>query len=278
MDYMKTKTPTLRYVGAKWQISDWIISKFPVHKIYVEPYAGSSAVFFRKPKTHLEVLNDMDGDLVNFFRVLRERTTELATAIELTPYSREEYELSLQPCSDPLERARRFYVAAWQSFGSTLVYRSGWRRMTKSENWKSLTAQFKRMDGVLYAADRLRDAQIENKNALDIITEYDSPDTLFYIDPPYVFSSRSSGARKRYKHEVDDKHHHNLAATLKNLKGYAILSGYDSDLYNQLYHGWGVDEKSTTTNGNGQAIEKIWLSPRLTKWLQANIPQQQTLI
>lgn len=136
-------TPPLRYVGAKWQIADWIISKFPVHKIYIEPYAGSGAVFFRKPKTHLEVLNDIDSSVVNFFRVLRERTTELAMAIELTPYSREEYELSLQPCDcDELERARRFYISAWQSFGSTMIYRSGWRRMTKSEMWKSLTAQF----------------------------------------------------------------------------------------------------------------------------------------
>lgn len=254
-------TPPLRYVGAKWQIADWIIGHFPQHEVYIEPYCGSAAVFFRKHPSQLEILNDLDSDILNFFDVLRTRTDELVKAIELTPFAREEYIRALEPCDDPFERARRFYVAVWQSFGSTLIYRSGWRNQRTARQRSPLTKTWKRLDGILAAADRLKDAMIENRDALDCIQYYDSTDALFYVDPPYVLGSRADGARKRYRYEMDSEQHIALAGVLNSLDGKVILSGYDSQLYRDLYKGWKHIEKTTTTNGNTLAVEVIWLSP-----------------
>lgn len=258
--------PPLRYVGAKWMLADWILAQFPPHECYVEPFAGSAAVFFRKYPSAVEVLNDIDGDVVNFFRVLREAPDELLRAIELTPYSREEYQNSLGDNSkcDAIERARRFYVALWQSFGGTIIYNSGWRRQLINNLRKPVTDTWRRTDGLLMAADRLKDAQIDNIPAVECIQLYDHPNTLFYVDPPYVKSARQHGSRSRYRHEMTDDDHRTLADVLHNVWGMVVLSGYASSLYNDLYSDWIRIEKTTTTNGNGKAVEYLWMSPRTT--------------
>lgn len=254
--------PPLRWTGSKWQLADWLISYFPPHDLYCEPYCGGAAIFFRKRPSKLEVLNDLNGDVVNFFTVLRTRRDELIEAVDLTPYALAEYELSYEPCDDPLERARRFYVLSRLSFGAYSGRKTGWRRQ---KNWKrgtSVTQEFKRLEGLLMAADRLKDAQIECDDALKIIRHYDSPKALFYVDPPYVLSSRSQGKkRRRYTHEMADSDHEALADALHQVKGMVLLSGYDSPLYRRLYDGWTVLSKSTTTNGNSSATEYLWLSP-----------------
>lgn len=264
----RCKTPPLRYVGSKWMIAEWIIAQMPPHEHYVEPFVGSGAVFFRKHPSSIETLNDMDGELVNFFRVLRTQTDELVRAIELTPYARAEYELSLQPApvDDLLERARRYYVGVWQSFGSTLIYRSGWQRQTTSRQRTNLPDTWNRLDGLLAAAARLKCAQIDARPALEIIRDYDSPDTLFYIDPPYVLDARSGGGRKRYRHEMTNEDHHELAAALHSIQGMALLSGYPSDLYDDLYRDWTHTTKTTTTIGNRSALEVLWINPRASSF------------
>lgn len=245
-------------------LAEWITAQFPPHECYVEPFAGSAAVFFRKHPSNIEVLNDLDGDLVNFFDVLRTQPDDLIGAIELTPYARTEYEraISGEPVLDPLERARRFYVASWQSFGATLIYRSGWRKQTTSRMRTPLTKIWQRVDGLYMAAARLRDAQIESVPALKAIADYDSPETLFYVDPPYVLNARAQGGRNRYKHEMTDQDHHQLAAALHSVQGMVILSGYRSELYDDLYRDWVMLEKSTTTNGNSSSTEYLWISPK----------------
>lgn len=255
-------TPPLRYVGAKWQLAEWIIEQFPPHKSYVEPFCGSAAVFFRKHPSRLEVLNDMDGEIINFFYILRTQRDVLLEQIQLTPFARAEYELALKHCEDPMERARRFYVALWQSFGSTLIYRSGWRTQRSPDMRSPLTSTWKRMDGLMDAADRLKDALIEQRDALECIINYDTPETLFYIDPPYVLSSRSGKGRRRYRVEMNDQQHVALAEVLHSVQGAVLLSGYNNDLYGHLYPDWERLEKTTTTTGNGQAVESLWLSPR----------------
>jgi DNA adenine methylase len=255
-------TPVLRYLGAKWQLADWIIAQFPPHKIYVEPFAGSASVFFRKYPSQVEYLNDMDGNVVNFFRMLRERGNELIRAIELTPYSREEYELAFDPCDDPIERARRFYVACWQSFAATVIYKSGWRYQKTQLMRSTVPREFSRTDGLEVAIKRLKQAYIECRPAVEVIERLDSDETLFYVDPPYVKKSRSNGSRNRYTCEMTDEDHVMLAEVLCQARGMVILSGYKSELYDRLFAGWTVLEKSTTTNGNGQATEYLWLSPR----------------
>lgn len=258
--------PPLRYTGSKWQIADWIISAFPPHRCYVEPYCGSAALFFRKYPSQIEVLNDLSGDVVNFFEVLRTRTDELVRAIELTPYARAEYELSYQRNEDPLERARRFYVTTRQAFGGYAGQKTGWRTQRNWNRGTSITSEWRRLTGLLAAAERLKDAQIECNDALQVIRRFDTPDTLFYIDPPYVLSSRANGrGRKRYAFEMSDDDHRQLAAVLHEVEGLVLLSGYNSDLYRELYAGWGCVSKTNTTNGNGTATEYLWLSPRCSE-------------
>lgn len=254
--------PPLRWTGSKWQLADWIIGLLPPHELYCEPYAGGAAVFFRKWPSKIEVINDLSGDVVNFFKVLRERTDDLLRAIELTPYARSEYELAYEPAEDPLERARRFYVLARQSFGAFAGRKTGWRTQRNWNRGMSLVGEWRRMEGLLMAAERLRDAQIECEEALAVIQRYDGPAAVFYVDPPYVLRTRSGGGRQRYVHEMSDDDHRALAATLHRIRGAALISGYDSDLYRELYADWRVVSKSATTNGNSSAMEYLWISPR----------------
>lgn len=257
--------PPLRWTGSKWKLADWIIGQFPSHELYCEPYCGGAAIFFRKERSQIEVLNDLNGDVVNFFTVLRTRTAELIQAIDLTPYARAEYEMAFEPCTDPLERARRFYVLSRMSFGAYSGRKTGWRTQRNRHRGTSITNEWKRLQGLLKGADRLKDAQIECDNALDVIRRYDSPRALFYVDPPYVYHTRSDGGRQRYVHEMTDDDHRALAEVLNNVQGMVLLSGYDSPLYRELYARWEVISKSTSTNGNGTAVEYLWISPRITQ-------------
>lgn len=253
--------PVLRYVGAKWMLADWIISNFPPHRAYIEPFAGSCAVFLRKPPSSVEVLNDLNCEIVNFLRVLRSRPEELVAQIALTPWSVEEYRLSYKPSDDPLEAARRFYTRCWQSFSGTSGTPSGWRNRRYSVGRASLPKEFQRLDGLWGAAIALTDAVIENKPALEVIQYYDAPDVLFYVDPPYVKRTRSGGGHTRYAHEMSDQDHRDLADVLRECRGMVLLSGYDSELYRELYPDWQTVSKTATTNGNSVATEYLWLSP-----------------
>lgn len=255
--------PPVRYMGSKWQLSEWVISKFPPHDRYVEPFCGSAAVFFRKNRSQVEVLNDLNGDLVNFFKMLRDNSEELINKIELTPFALAEYEEAWTPCDDPLENARRFYVRSWQSFSGDTKVRSGWRRVSNQSRDRTAAKDWQRLGGLRDAVALLRNAQLDSLDAIDCIRRNDTPDTLFYVDPPYVHSTRKS-LRHQYQHEMTDADHVALAECLHQLKGMVILSGYESPLYAELYADWSVSTISNTTNGNGVATEYLWLSPNAT--------------
>lgn len=254
------ETPVLRYIGGKWQLADWILEQFPTHETYVEPYCGAASVFFRKHPSPIEVINDLNGDVVNFFRVLREQAQELIDAIDLTPFSREEYDLAYEEADDPLERARRFYIRSWQSFSGHASYKTGWRHQRNLRTrGSSLTREWGRKDGLYRSALRLRNALIENDDALKVIQRYDTPGTLFYVDPPYVLTTRSN--HRRYSYEMSNADHRALAAVLREVQGMVLLSGYQSALYDELFGDWRRIEKTTTTNGNNTATECLWISP-----------------
>lgn len=264
-------TPPLRYMGSKWRLSKWITAKFPPHARYVEPFCGSASVFFRKEPSEIEVLNDLNGDLVNFFRVLRNNSEELVNLIELTPFAHEEYLLSWEPCADPIESARRFYVRSRQSFSADTKTRSGWRRISSSSRDRTAIKDWRRLDGLRQAVLMLRRAQIDNLDAVDCMERNDTPETLFYVDPPYVHSTRKSlRYNHQYRWEMTDDDHYALAECLHRLKGMVIVSGYDSPLYQELYKDWYVCIKSNTTNGNSVATEYLWLSPNATR--PGNLP------
>lgn len=253
--------PPLRYFGSKWQLADWIIEQMPAHGTYVEPFCGGASVFFRKQPSPIEVLNDRNGDLVNFFDVLRSQSDELVRLIDLTPWSRLEYQRSFEPCDDALERARRFYVRCWQSFrGGGASEPSSWSYRVDEAN-RSSSKSWSRMEGLILGAKRLKQAQLEYDDAPKVIRRYDTPDTLFYIDPPYVQSSRQRKAN-RYIHEMSDDDHRHLADVLHQVQGMVLLSGYKSSLYDDLYSDWHCTTKTNTTNGNSTSVEYLWISPR----------------
>lgn len=260
----KPKRPALRYFGGKWRIAPWIISHFPKHTLYVEPFAGSASVLLQKDKSYIEVFNDLDGDVVNFFSVLRTNTKELIRQIELTPFSREELNLSYLPTDDSIERARRLFVKCWQSYGSTLNRRAGWTMEKGSCSWKTRVAGWNETNQLMVIAKRFKQVQIENDDAIKVINRWDTKETLFYIDPPYVKLTRSAGYRKEaYKCDVPDEYHIEMAEVLSKIKGMAIISGYDSELYEKIFKGWKkFSIQNRTTNTTTIKTEIIWLSPR----------------
>lgn len=252
--------PVLRYPGSKWSIADWIIQHFPPHQVYLEPFFGSGAVFFRKKPAGIETINDIDSNVVNLFRVIRDRPEELARLIEFTPWSREEYQQSYEQTGDPLEDARRFLVRCWQSYGTDLYRRPGWNNSKRASLRVSRNNEFLKLPQIiLEITKRLKYAQIENMDAVKLIKEYNYPEVLIYADPPYMMQTRTAG--RRYKHEMTIEKHRELLETLKNHKGPVIISGYPNELYDRVLKGWSIDTIETTTVSNKKRKECIWINP-----------------
>lgn len=275
---MKPTRPALRYYGGKWRLAPWIISYFPDHQNYVEPCGGAASVLLQKPRSPLETYNDLDGNVVNFFRVLRDRPDELIHKIRLTPWAREEYQLHREPVpgGDQVERARRFWVGCSMSISSSPFTASGMRLAKNIDTASNGLSSWLYVDlSHLYeVTDRLRGVQIENKEYSDIVREYDHPETLFYVDPPYVGGTRAKS--REYQIEFTDTDHAEAAALLRQAEGYVIVSGYACDLYAELYeaHGWERADRVAQTNG-GQRVESLWLSPRTVEALA--VPRQMNL-
>jgi len=267
--------PALRYYGGKWRIAPWIISHFPIHECYVEPYGGAASVLLRKPRSPIEVYNDLDGQVVAFFRTLRERPEELVRALHWTPWARHEYELcrGRDLLDDDLELARKFYVISWMGWGGGRArWRTGWRYQVRAGSlWKPSSISFTELEHLYLIAERLRGVQIECRPALDVIQQYDAPTTLFYLDPPYLETVRSKWADV-YEHEMSDDEHEELALIANSLRGMVIISGYPSGLYQLWYerYGWKRVETAARAGGGHARTEALWLSPRTVKALQQN--------
>lgn len=218
----------LHYPGSKWSIAEWVIAHMPPHTKYLEPFFGSGAVLFNKTPSPLEIVNDLNGDVVNLFQIIRDRSEELAEKLRWTPYAREEFHFAHDQTNDDIERARRLLVRCWQSIRVKTGSISGWKcRGTSDEvyhikQWNALS------DDVMLVASRLRSVQIENRPALDLIKRYNRSDVLVYIDPPYVLSTRNG---KIYEHEMADQEHIDLLDALDKHPGPVLLSGYANQLY-----------------------------------------------
>lgn len=257
-----------RYPGAKWSLADWIIEHFPAgyeRLAYLEPFVGSGAVFFNKRPSQVETINDLDSNIVNFFKVLREQPDNLRRAIELTPYSREEYEEAIKSFHEdeaPLEMARKYFVRVMQGVGAKSNARGTWRLEPRpypggaAKKWYSCT------DILTEAACRLRGidnlVQIEHRDAMDLIERFDNSNVLMYLDPPYVRSARRSGSL--YRHEMDDEGQARLLKAIQKSKAHIIISGYNSDIYNEALCGWHRDSTLCHTTSGEKAEEVIWVN------------------
>lgn len=248
----------LKYPGAKNRIANWICEFIPAHQVYVEPYFGSGAVFFNKMPTKIETLNDLDDNVVNYFRVMREHPEKLAQILSLTPYSRTEYEKSYIVCDDDsdMEKARKFAVRCWMGFGCTR-YKNGFRSSQQTNSPRITKAWREFPDRIISAGDRLMNAQIENLPAIELIKRYNTHDVFIYADPPYL-----SGTRKGYlyKHEMTDKDHVLLLEALLEHPGKILLSGYDNDMYNNMLYKWNKVQRKTQAEHGLVRTETLWMN------------------
>ena len=257
--------PILKYPGAKWRLADWIVERMPPHVGYVEPFFGSGAVFFNKPKSRIETIADLDGSVVRFFRTCREHPDELAYAISMTPWSREEF-LQSDFCDekvDDVEAARQFCVRCWQTFGARTHCKTGWRNTTgKSSNiGPDNPAMWKRLPSVVQeVSKRLLDAQIENRPAVEVIRHNNGEQVLIYADPPYVRSTRTMNG-DQYRFEMTDADHVELLDALKAHTGMVMLSGYDCDLYRDMLTGWRMECVSAKAERGVARTEYLWMNP-----------------
>lgn len=256
----------LRYHGGKWRIAPWIIAHLPAHLCYVEPFGGAASVLLRKPRSAVEVYNDRAGEVVNFFRVLRDQEAALITAIERTPYARAEFNQAREPLAgaDEVERARRFYVASWQGWSSPGGARGkGWRTGRKTGRKRSAVEEWNKTSHLWQVARRLKQVIIEEDDAESVIARYDAPETCFYVDPPYPHSTRRR-PEHGYLHEMEEEAHRTLARQLHAVSGAVLLSSYPSQLYRELYGGWSCLTCKAQISSGQLATESLWLSPQAT--------------
>lgn len=280
-----------RWFGGKGNLHKWILSEFPTspHTTYVEPYAGAAGIFWRKGHSPVEVLNDLHSEIVNIFRVLQDKDQcdELTHRLLWTPYSREEFRKSLQDgeSGSPIDRAWSLFVRQNQGFSGTARNEGNWgRAITESirgmaegcASWRG------RIASIASWHDRLSRVQIDNVDAIKCIKYWDTPNTLFYVDPPYIHETRKG--KSEYKHECDDSHHRELVELLLNVQGQVVLSGYGHPIYEPLINaGWRVETKQTASyaagkgrnsglQGKGAALKKVPRTEIL--WIKEHEPRK----
>lgn len=255
--------PVLRYHGGKWMLAPWILSHFPQHKIYTEAFGGGASVLLRKRRSYDEVYNDLDGEIVNLFRVLRDeqQARRLICLVELTPYARQEFADSYEATDDPVEQARRTLARSFMGFGANGTagaktgFRAGLRAAGTSaaHDWMNFPPHLAR------AVERLRGVTMENRPAVDVLRFYDDPRALHFVDPPYPHGTRGYGS---YRYEMADDDHRELATVLRGLKGMVVLCGYACDLYDlELYPDWHRVTRNTYADGARPRTEVLWISP-----------------
>lgn len=247
----------LNYPGAKWGMAKMIVSLMPKHRSYLEPFFGSGAVLFNKPPSAIETVNDIDGDIVNFFRVLRECPNDLAEALALTPYAREVFEDAHENRgSSEFDKAYRFAIRSKMGHGFKTYQKTGFKiDVYARENSYAVNCWNRLPRDLLDAAGRLKEVQIEQRPALDLIRKFNHSNVLIYADPPYLLNTRGG---KQYRHEMTEQDHVQLLEALKQHRGTVILSGYASELYDRELSGWSrIDRKSYNQNSD-QRTEMLW--------------------
>ena len=262
--------PAFRYHGAKFRLAPWVIGHMPPHRKYIEPFGGAAGVLIQKPRVYAEVYNDLDDEVVNFFRVmqdprLRER---LIQACAMTPYARAEFELAFEVSEDPVERARRLAVRAGMGFGSAGATKgtTGFRVDTDRQYGTAMTNWARYPDGLAAIGARFTGVLIEHKPAIEVLLQHDTPDALSFIDPPYLHETRvlSSGGAGYYRHEMTNGQHEELLSCLKTLRGMVMVCGFSNLLYDRALEGWhkvSTRSRKSASRGTGVTTEVMWMNP-----------------
>ncbi len=282
-DHSPPSRPVLRWHGGKWRLAAWIISNFPRHRTYVEPFGGAASVLMLKPRSYAEVYGDLDDEVVGLFRVLQDpaAAARLVELLVLTPFARREFELSYEHADEPIERARRLIIRAFMGYGSNAhASTARGHRSTGFRNNSSRSGTTPALDWRNYPAclalivDRLRGVVIEHRPATDVMAQHDRADTLHYVDPPYLPETRSPANKydlkyRMYRHELDRGGHAQLLAFLRTLKGMVALSGYADPLYDEALGDWRRVERMAYADGARPRTEVLWLNPALCAGIEA---------
>ncbi|HEX9929589.1 MAG TPA: DNA adenine methylase [Pyrinomonadaceae bacterium] len=277
------------WYGGKYSHLDWLLPLLPKTTHYCEPFGGSAAVLINREPAPVETYNDIYGEVVNFFRVLREQKEELIEAIGLTPFSRAEFKAAIKDDSaklSELERARRFYILARQ-------VRTGLAQKASAGRWAhclltsragmagAVSRWLGAVEDLPLIAQRLLRVQIENAPAIEVIKRYDSNETLFYCDPPYPHESR--GDSNAYANEMSDNQHRELAEVLHSIKGKVAISGYKCSLMEELYGDWQFVESEEKVIHSVKQVRReiLWTNyelPENIKWNTEKHLRQASLI
>jgi DNA adenine methylase len=251
----------LHYPGSKKRIASWIFGNMPEHHSYLDPFFGGGAVFFAKPPSRIETVNDLDGDVVNFFRVIQnpESCQELQSWLTYTPYSRQVYEDTFTSVpKSPVEQAGYFAVRSMQSHGFRLTEKCGWKKDIYGREAAYAVRYWNQLpEALAEMAMRLKGVQIENRPAIELIRAFDHENVLIYLDPPYVWSTRG---RKQYRHEMTDQDHEELLETVFHSRAKIMLSGYDCELYERFLKDWYKLQMPARAQNNLRRVETLWLN------------------
>jgi len=264
--------PPVRWHGAKFLMSRQILAHLPAHRLYTEVFGGGAGVLLHKPRSHAEIYNDLDDDIVNLFRVLQDGASaaKLIDLLRVTPFARAEFEVAYEPTPDPVERARRLVIRSFMGFGSnahsstqrghqSTGFRSNSNRSgtTPAHDWANLP------DAYPAIVDRFRGVVIEHRDALEVLQRHDGEGALHYVDPPYVHDTRSmfKGGKSAYKHELDLAGHNRLMGVLRGLRGMVVLSGYAHALYDAALSDWRRVKFKAYADGAREREEVLWINP-----------------
>ena len=229
----------------------------PAHRSYLEPFFGSGAVLFNKPPSAIETVNDIDGDITNFFKVLREQPDRLAEAITLTPYSRDVFDDAHENRgTDEFDRAYRFAIRSKMGHGFKTYQKTGFKIDVVARERSYCVSYWNRFPrDLMDAAVRLKEVQIENRPALDLIRKFNHDNVLIYADPPYLLNTRGG---KQYRFEMNEQDHLDLLDALKQHKGPVILSGYPSEMYDRELRDWSRTARKAYNQNSDRRTEVLW--------------------
>jgi DNA adenine methylase len=269
--------PVLRWHGGKWLLAPWIIQHMPKHRVYTEAFGGAASVLLRKPRAYAEIYNDLDGNVVNLFRVLRgPRGPELVDALRLTPFARDEFAAAYTPDADPVERARALIIRSFMGFGSNGHARvTGFRANSNRSGTTPARDWLNYPDSLAMVIERLRGVIVENKDAKAIIEQHDAPDALHFVDPPYVLSTRGDPS-KDYAHELSDADHVELLAFLRERRGAVMLCGYPCQIYDDALPDWLRVDRPALADGARARTECLWLNPAAAASVAGMLPLEGT--
>lgn len=263
----------LKYPGSKWNIAGQLVNMIPPHHSYVEPFFGSGAVLFNKSVSDIETINDLDSDVMNLFQCIQQDSERLARLIMTTPFSREEYDKQFEIpdgsiCVNAYQRAANFLIRCWQGHGfRTNGYKVGWKNdVVGRERAYALWNWYRLPEWIIDIAERLRMVQIENRPAIDVIKRFDYDNVFMYIDPPYLLNTR---AGKQYKHEMSDSDHEEMLKTTLQSKAKIMISGYESDMYNDYLKGWNKVCFNSCAEHGKPRTEVVWMNYK--KYIQMNL-------